>query len=826
MWIFMEKGIMKKIVALIVFTVVSYSFCAVYLDEGFESGTLDNVTVSDNDGDSSNWMIASDPEGGYYAVSSSDGLTPDNEMIFPSTWLELDAFLNYQIGGSDANYPEHYEIYIANDNIDPANFILIKEETIYSGELNQVEISLKPYLLQLDEWFVEGNVSVKIRHYNTSPNSQSSLIIDDFRLIYYPTFIYDEYCSDITVGIIEPYKTVNMRWTPYDRTAYDQDWNFIGLDNAVLHYIFTDQSGSYPEATIPLVINPDPNYEETYTVSVDGQPMGTKMEFWVVAVDRSGYNLTGTSEHFSLEWGEVNFDEGFEYSGPEVTPPDGWLPDGWTAFQTGEVTSSWDKPWEVDVPMQNVRTGEYSCTSAAQNNFGVWETIDYLVSPRLRVNGTPTLKYFANAQTKAGDQYKERWTVLISTVEGDGTDIENFKEVKTDSIIPNAENLNTWYEKVISLEDYTDQYIRIMWKHKYTSTAVKLDRFLNIDDVSIAEMPKISGDIGNAAKPDEDYILNLTVTDFSGISEVMLYYTIKGQSEVSLLMNDNGNGTFTGIIPAQSENSRCTWYVIAKDNTVYLNSTTSEKYEFIWFDSGCLEWGSDYSDYPDPVQVGYKIGTDWNFGEKVNLYLNKIEVGFAYDAPDQKWKLVQFDTAPTDKVIGELSGTYSFKSGGDALVLDGNRTPVGGHVALLFDSLKTYNEIMLDESGNKAHSWQWDQSNGWTTNLWGAFYIRLYVSQTVGIEDEFVSTTTELCQNYPNPFNPETSISFYNRIPGVVSLSVFNVKGENVKVLLNEYIKEGFRKINFNAQSLNSGVYYYTLKTPEKTLTRKMILLK
>jgi hypothetical protein len=165
----------------------------------------------------------------------------------------------------------------------------------------------------------------------------------------------------------------------------------------------------------------------------------------------------------------------------------------------------------------------YSIISESQNNFGIWLTDDYLVSPRKRVNGTPTLKYFVNVEAGSvpNETLKERWSLLISTVEGDGTDIENFVEVARDSIIPTSENRNTWYEKLFYLGDYQDQYVRVMWKRSYTSTGEKLDRYLAIDDVSIAEMPLISvEDPGNAAIPGEGVVVNATASDYSGINNV------------------------------------------------------------------------------------------------------------------------------------------------------------------------------------------------------------------------------------------------------------------------------------------------------------------
>lgn len=83
-----------------------------------------------------------------------------------------------------------------------------------------------------------------------------------------------------------------------------------------------------------------------------------------------------------------------------------------------------------------------------------------------------------------------------------------------------------------------------------------------------------------------------------------------------------------------------------------------------------------------------------------------------------------------------------------------------------------------------------------------------------------------LKQNYPNPFNPVTNIEFSVPEAGFVKLAVYNILGEEVSVLVNENLKTGSFRVDFNASSLPSGVYFYRLQAPEFTETRKMILVK
>jgi hypothetical protein len=81
-------------------------------------------------------------------------------------------------------------------------------------------------------------------------------------------------------------------------------------------------------------------------------------------------------------------------------------------------------------------------------------------------------------------------------------------------------------------------------------------------------------------------------------------------------------------------------------------------------------------------------------------------------------------------------------------------------------------------------------------------------------------------QNYPNPFNPSTIISYQLPISGKVTLTIFDLLGREVEVLVNEYQESGFYKVNFNGSNLPSGTYFYNLVSGVYSETKKFLLIK
>lgn len=108
----------------------------------------------------------------------------------------------------------------------------------------------------------------------------------------------------------------------------------------------------------------------------------------------------------------------------------------------------------------------------------------------------------------------------------------------------------------------------------------------------------------------------------------------------------------------------------------------------------------------------------------------------------------------------------------------------------------------------------------------------LIVGLAAGTEDPVeLPSSFALEQNYPNPFNPSTEIAFTLSDSGPVSLEVFNIVGQRVKTLLDDRAISGSQSVVWDGTSdsggdVGSGVYLYRLTVGERTVARKMVLVR
>ena len=94
-----------------------------------------------------------------------------------------------------------------------------------------------------------------------------------------------------------------------------------------------------------------------------------------------------------------------------------------------------------------------------------------------------------------------------------------------------------------------------------------------------------------------------------------------------------------------------------------------------------------------------------------------------------------------------------------------------------------------------------------------------------------ISQNTTLEGNYPNPFNPETNITFNISVGSILRIDIYNMKGQKVKTLVNEYKVAGEHNVVWNGtdengHSVGSGIYFYRMEAEGYVETRKMVLLK
>ncbi|MBN8584473.1 MAG: T9SS type A sorting domain-containing protein [Ignavibacteria bacterium] len=99
----------------------------------------------------------------------------------------------------------------------------------------------------------------------------------------------------------------------------------------------------------------------------------------------------------------------------------------------------------------------------------------------------------------------------------------------------------------------------------------------------------------------------------------------------------------------------------------------------------------------------------------------------------------------------------------------------------------------------------------------------------VGIEPVGTEIPSEykLFQNYPNPFNPVTNIGFRIAGFGLVTLKIFDITGKEITTLINEELRAGEYKTDWNASGFSSGVYFYSLTVEGQIIdTKKMLMIK
>jgi len=106
--------------------------------------------------------------------------------------------------------------------------------------------------------------------------------------------------------------------------------------------------------------------------------------------------------------------------------------------------------------------------------------------------------------------------------------------------------------------------------------------------------------------------------------------------------------------------------------------------------------------------------------------------------------------------------------------------------------------------------------------------VKIFLNTTVSSVDDNISRPDDLTlkQNYPNPFNASTTIAFELDQSSDVTISVYDLLGRQITSLANGEYSAGSHSVTWNADDITSGIYFYRLEAGDKTVTRRMLLLK
>lgn len=109
-------------------------------------------------------------------------------------------------------------------------------------------------------------------------------------------------------------------------------------------------------------------------------------------------------------------------------------------------------------------------------------------------------------------------------------------------------------------------------------------------------------------------------------------------------------------------------------------------------------------------------------------------------------------------------------------------------------------------------------------------FVEETITMVSNYDTEFIVNTSSLA-NYPNPFNPETTLAFELKNPTAVKLDIYNLKGQKVVSLLNDFYLRGRHEVVWNGKDHNnksvaSGIYYLQMQAGNEKTNHKMILMK
>lgn len=320
---------------------------------------------------------------------------------------------------------------------------------------------------------------------------------------------------------------------------------------------------------------------------------------------------------------------------------------------------------------------------------------------------------------------------------------------------------------------------------------------------------------------------------------------VSGRGNTTILQYDRSTGDFIGNFTTGYQLDNPTKMTFGPDGNLYVSQWGAQQNKIARFNSLTGEFVDEFT------SIGLNQGCGHVWDSSGNLYVA------SFGSADVK----KFDANGTFLGVftkpGHLQGAVNlWFDGGELFVLDWTLGKVlkfnagdGTFIGEFISGLTNAEGVAFDESGNiYICDWTQNKINQYDSSgtfikifssdgglkapnsiVFGPAYNPTSVSDDDGAQPEGI----KLHQNFPNPFNPTTKISFTigegsskGNSNDKVKLTIYNLLGNEIATLVNEFKPAGSYEIVFDASGLSTGVYFYTLSQGSKTQSRKLVLLK
>ncbi|MGH8004458.1 MAG: T9SS type A sorting domain-containing protein [Limisphaerales bacterium] len=346
----------------------------------------------------------------------------------------------------------------------------------------------------------------------------------------------------------------------------------------------------------------------------------------------------------------------------------------------------------------------------------------------------------------------------------------------------------------------------------------------------------------DAAFADEGLDIGARLSDPSGISEAAVHYSINSGIWNSIPMAGTGE-TFEVRLSSAPAGSTVCYFIEAKDGAASPNSTLAP--------AAGLQ-----APFELPVYAGRQIKYDDGSAEDFfvadyHFDDNRFAVRLTpqvYPAQIHTLRAFVNDTArffisvysDSEGIPGRLlsgpwkAGLEKEEKGWVHFELPVGSRPVleKGNFFLVVQWLPTSPQepgVGADGGLPDGRSLFHTGAGGWKNWIYNDWMLR--ASYVVSKAGENLPLRFSLEQNFPNPFNPSTEIRFRLDQPAAVELAVYNVLGQKIKTLVSGNFPAGEHSAAWNGRDergrvLSSGVYFYRLRSENRVLTRRMVLIK